>query len=781
MNRILHSAASLVLIVWTSVASGAPGDRSACAIPAENELRAPIAPLTPPQLAAPTSVEELRAKSEELTRRFDSLDYDPWLRTGELGPGVEPAFRWVRDHVRFESYSGAFRGAKGAYIARAANAVDRSLLLAELLKAKGFKTRFVTGRLSAARAEALFDRIFEPDAGAVASAANDSPQRRELITRIAARARRDYGVLRAALGDTLPATASPPRDAILAEIGGAHVWLQAETVGGKWIDLDTAFADAEPGRSFSDAPAKPTDVLPPDLHQRMTIRVIVERLNGGKLESEVVLDVTKPVTELVGRQAVLFHAPASAGRGGIGGFGVTAMAGGGRDDDPRVRLPTLAVTTEVIYGKPVTFDDGTSPPPARGGGGGGFADLGGAADPIPVASSAQLVAEFIEFELTLPGGAKEITRRVLVDRAGAAWRASTARDAKALRPLRRDAKGLIDPAAIHNIWFSGGRHDMAVYAKCAKRVVRAIDAVEMRPPGAPAAPAAASGGQPRAGQPGASKTVDLTGQLLLIGMQNFPAVAIGDHDLIPALNDDPAARFYLDSPRILMFSLSMDHRDGKSPGIVETQIDLRRDKVRGVARNDQAIAAVARRKLWYGVLGGALEHEIGAIQSVAMTGGETVPIGSTSALLDRGGEPKLVLVRPDDGVGALRQIPCGRDAALRLADALARGEALVVPRDSFAGGDEGGYWAVSLATGYTRAVWGDDLHAMRSRSPLPNPQTRRTKIYIINDDLSSREEGNVESGIVTNLVAVGSLTATEYLLLGVQAVAEVALLWLAYA
>jgi hypothetical protein len=196
---------------------------------------------------------------------------------------------------------------------------------------------------------------------------------------------------------------------------------------------------------------------------------------------------------------------------------------------------------------------------------------------------------------------------------------------------------------------------------------------------------------------------------------------------------------------------------------VETQIDLRRDTVRGVARNAESAAAVARRKLWFGVLDGALEHEAGAFQSAVMAEDAAVPVASTSALIDRGNAAIVVLRPSDAGAAALKQIPCGPDATLRLQGALARGETLVVPRDGFAGGNDGGFWAISNATGDTRAVWGDDLHATVSRSPLPNPMSRRTVVHVIHDDLSSHTEGGTEYIGVVDSVAKGTITVGEFL------------------
>src|SRR5687767_2729080 len=109
------------------------------AVPNDDTLRDAqgARPLDAPQTPPPPSAAEFKAAAGKLAARFDPVHYDLRFRAARLGR-AESAFEWVRDHVRFEAYAGAFRGAKGAYIARAANAADRSLLLAELLTANGF-------------------------------------------------------------------------------------------------------------------------------------------------------------------------------------------------------------------------------------------------------------------------------------------------------------------------------------------------------------------------------------------------------------------------------------------------------------------------------------------------------------------------------------------------------------------------------------------------------------------------------------------------------------------
>ena len=155
------------------------------------------------------------APPEQIIRNVDLIQaeipptrYDLEARSQALGTQAEAAFTFVRDHIRFEAYSGVLRGAAGTYISRAGNAPDRSLLLAQFLKLKRVPTRFVMGRLSQDLAGQLFNRIFnsvplEPDAVGPAGAAIGT-RADAMLTRIRGRAARDYAIIRASLGNSLP-------------------------------------------------------------------------------------------------------------------------------------------------------------------------------------------------------------------------------------------------------------------------------------------------------------------------------------------------------------------------------------------------------------------------------------------------------------------------------------------------------------------------------------------------------------------------------------------------
>lgn len=682
------------------------------AVPTQDELTGAAArPLAAPAPVA-ADPDALSARVAELAERCKPVDYDPDLRARELGDGVESALAFVRDRIRFEAYPGAFRGAAGAYRARAANAADRSLLLADMLAQKRVQTRFARGRLARADAERLLSRVFDPPpqspAGTAQAPAEAAPapgaarNPGDFAGRVRARALRDFAAVTGALGAGDGGEAGPTTEQLIDEVT-PHVWVQAK-VGQQWIDLDASFPDAAPGKAY--CPVEGTSAaLPADGHQRVTVRVVAERLAGGAVKAQTALEVTRPVADLVDRHVFLLHAPAAPAGG-------AARALGGAGDERWV--PVLWIDGETTQGKPVNYG-------AAAGGGEGkkpggvidlFGGLPGGDAPAPAdAAPDQFVREVLEFELLFPGGRREVTRRVLCDRGGEAWRRALPPDPATLKALPHNARGPLAPQAIHSLWFSGGRHDLAALADALTVFARPPAAEREQPgggePAQPAGPPAAQAPDPQTA---------LAHRLWPMSLQHLSIAFWGDHVFVPSLNTDPAARFYLDAPRILLLSAA--------PAVGEAfvlSIDLRRDRVRGVARDASTAAAVRRGKIWYGLLGGALEHELAARQAAA-AGADAAAVGSTSGSL---GDGRLKVLRAGQvAAEAWETLAARREVAARAAAALSNGETLVVPAHvaevgAGAGAGEPAWWAVS-AFGDTRAVWGPDLHASNWRLPSGN-------------------------------------------------------------
>ena len=87
---------------------------------------------------------------------------DVKAKAAELAHDPDRIFTFVRDEIRYEPYAGVLRGARGALLARAANASDKSLLLVEMLEAGGHKCRLVGANIPADKAAELVDHFLKP-------------------------------------------------------------------------------------------------------------------------------------------------------------------------------------------------------------------------------------------------------------------------------------------------------------------------------------------------------------------------------------------------------------------------------------------------------------------------------------------------------------------------------------------------------------------------------------------------------------------------------------------
>lgn len=146
MNRPLRTIVSILVLLLLSAPLAAEESSSALAKESAAELRDAGRELHLETARLSTAISQARPLTvTEALRR--------------VGPSRTPGdiFRWIRDEIAFEPYSGSLRGPEGALTARSANAVDQSLLAAAMLQEAGYPHRFVTGRLAARDAEAILD------------------------------------------------------------------------------------------------------------------------------------------------------------------------------------------------------------------------------------------------------------------------------------------------------------------------------------------------------------------------------------------------------------------------------------------------------------------------------------------------------------------------------------------------------------------------------------------------------------------------------------------------
>ncbi len=231
------------------------------------------------------------------------------------------------------------------------------------------------------------------------------------------------------------------------------------------------------------------------------------------------------------------------------------------------------------------------------------------------------------------------------------------------------------------MWFSAGKHNLLGFTNSEQALLNGtIPTVD-----AAAAPTFAE-------------------QVWPLAMRDLSYFIESDHVIVPSINDTAGLRFYADSPRIFVWSVSPDP-SGKS-GTVYMESDLRRDSLRGIAKDpSSAAAAVAQHKLWFGALEGAMEHELGAPPGFDPNS----HFESTSSLADSG---SVVVLGPGNAPANASD----PETQARLQNALANGDTLVVPKGVLAGGDSG-WWQISHGTGDMRAVLNEDLDGAGGFTP----------------------------------------------------------------
>jgi transglutaminase-like putative cysteine protease len=595
-----------------------------------------------------TDPEELLTRARQRVDRFPVVQWDVDAKARELGTGVEAAFAYVRDEIAYEPYSGVLRGASGTYTTRAGNAADRALLLARLLGQQEIRTRFAVGKLTDEQRATLFARAFArtPTQSLSAVPITTGAAFHERLFR---RAKRDYDAVRAATGDHLPPVTRPTREQVLAEMN-PHIWVQA-SVDGKWIDLDPSFGDARVGRVVG-VTDRIVEELPDAVHQRVAIRVVADLLRDDALVTTTLLEVTHRAIDVIDRQVALIHSKPAAATG-LG----AAIAGALGQPLHEQWSPQLWIDGQATVGAPLEVD-------------------------------ASLVAEWLEIELFWPDGRREITRRPLVERGGNAWRSARPLDPARLRPLGRDDNGPFAMQAVHNVWFSGGRHNLADFADATWEM--AVTAVLETASDLERAAESSIPPPPKGG--------DLGEILWPFALPNFAWMVWTDHVIIPFLNDRAGIRLYADGPRISVFSTGPEDND-------RTMVfaDLRRDDLRGLAESAADATVLAEKKLWFGLLQGALEHEAMA-EVVVVSGGNASDVKSTSSAFS----DETVMVLAKDSASRIPEI-VDPEAAARVRTALDRGHLIAGSSRSL---QAGFWWEVVNGSGDTRAIGPLGLHSV---------------------------------------------------------------------
>ena len=507
----------------------------------------------------------------------ESLQYDPMA-----------AFRFVRDHIRYEPYAGVLRGAEGTLAARAGNSLDRSLLLGALLDEMLVDHEFVSARLDDPSLETAMEAA---RAGAPVPLDARPAGARLAVDAVGARARRDFAVLTGALGERFPATGGTDESLAMAAARD-HVWLRIP-FGAETLDLDTTLPGAEPGDVLTAATSESEE--PPVGRHEVVLKVLVETLDDGVLAEDVILEQRLDAIDAADRRIFLYFQPDLSG---LGGAIVEVLSGDQR------WIPVLLIDGEGTAGRPFSA-------------GGRGTDLLGEATEAPEVVSLRLVATTIS-----PGEPDEEATHVLFDRrAGAAHGVPGAPVTEdQLEPLLKENGAPLALAGIHHVMVSTGGASMRTFAYRQSYIADFTAGVLL--------------------DEGKASSTSFADRLWPVALADQSLVMVSEQVAVPAAGG-PDAHGFVARPRVYLTSIAPDPAD---PTTFTLTTDLMVDGVRLLPRT--AGAPTAPLQVWYGALQSAIETEQGLRRTAGFSDEPPVELAGGSFALQ---EPLAVVEGDADG------------------------------------------------------------------------------------------------------------------------------------
>jgi hypothetical protein len=413
---------------------------------------------------------------------------DPAVVLSAAGKDPAALLSWVKKQTRPLAYAGTLRGVSGVLMDRAGNSLDRALLLADLLRRAGHVVRLARVDLSPQAVAALRASMTAvlpkpvpptaPDRGTLLKVFGNNSQLASGLVQHSIEAtlkdnERFATTVRELYGRVLPAVEQAvgqdaKRDQVLAaEIDRNlrdHFWVQRQIPTG-WEDLDpdeAAVGKLTPLTTFA-----ASEEIPRELKHEVTLRAIVETWQAGKLSETPLLERTWTPAELAGKSLTLSHRLFPE---------PPPLAQIAHENDPQAALiaalskawaiePVLQVGGEEITDRLFTLRGealpaspetlrklgvasglygglGSHVASALGHAFGGEEETTTTAPPDESTSPVKITAEWIEFEIKVPGHPPERHRRAIFDLLGPAARAAGAKKAPDIDGLVKERRAL---------------------------------------------------------------------------------------------------------------------------------------------------------------------------------------------------------------------------------------------------------------------------------------------------------------------------------------------------
>jgi len=457
MNSQLSRYLALALLASIAACSGKKEETEAAASGAPDQTTRAASPSVASQAQTKDLgkfVDLIVAEAADLPR----AEFDPAALAKQLGKDPAAQFNWVRDHTSWAPYRGLLRGSQGVLLDRVGSNLDRAVLLGDLLRHAGHTVRLAHAELAEVRARELLARIRPiPDQRLSPAAPRplepDRMRQYESIMpgyvaaheqRVAATKRSEdtarslvhsnESLLQAAIREMTPDAAKSDDRAALDAL--RDYWWVERKDGDDWVAMDVLPSDARPG----DAPTRATAVsfwkadssapeIPATDWHTVTVRVVVERYeNGATTESNVLEKALHPAAVL-DRPIRLRHLPKHWPEDLLKP-GADPNALGNAAVNVREWVPFLEVGDQVIAQSGFTDSgDLIANPMSRerdiaGAGGAGFMSGFGEALGGGEAPASSLTAEWVDYEIQVPGESAQIIRRPVFDLLGPVLRSS---------------------------------------------------------------------------------------------------------------------------------------------------------------------------------------------------------------------------------------------------------------------------------------------------------------------------------------------------------------------
>jgi hypothetical protein len=224
-------------------------------------------------------IKELYYQAQEILEDLPQDRFDrAWvLEQADFEP--DSIFDWIVQNTSWVPYQGVLRGAEGVLLARKGNSLDRSLLLSALLEDAGYETRLAHAQLSKATVKRVLQQIDTEVLEPVSIDVFSADKARAIVGRAVRQAEALAKIVRLPDESAVIGTESAVAD---------HWWVEAKGESG-WQSFDSLLTGSLKSERFKAVKRFKPENLPEHLFHRVTVRLVIERLEEGKIIEEIPL------------------------------------------------------------------------------------------------------------------------------------------------------------------------------------------------------------------------------------------------------------------------------------------------------------------------------------------------------------------------------------------------------------------------------------------------------------------------------------------------------------